>query len=124
VSDGNHPLDWAVAAFADAMAQKPVEVTFDRWKSPAGEPFRFCVFPVSVEEQEQITRAYASSAIGGHIEVLFQRAKLADGKRIFQAGHKARLRKETHADDLLDLVTIISRALPPPALDVDAALKR
>ncbi len=124
MSEGQHPLDWAVAAFADAMAQKPVEVTFDRWKSPAGEPFRFYVFPVSVEEQEAITRAYGASAIGGNIEVLIQRAKTADGARIFQAGHKARFRKETLGDDLIDLVTIISRALPPPALDVDAALKR
>jgi hypothetical protein len=124
VSTDNHPLDWAVASFAEAMAQKPVEVTFERWKNPAtGAPFVFHVYPVSVEEQEAITKAYGAGAIAGAIEVLIQRAKNAAGVKIFQGGHRARLRKETSGDDLLDLVTLISRALPPPALDIDAALK-
>jgi hypothetical protein len=124
VSSDNHLLDSAVASFAEAMAQTPVDVTFDRWKNPAnGDPFVFYVYPVSVEEQEAITKAYQAGAIAGAIEVLIQRAKNSAGVKIFQAGHKARMRKETSGDDLLDLVTLISRALPPPKLDIDAALK-
>ncbi len=121
----SHPLDWAVASFAEAMAQKPKPVTFDRWKHPeTGEPFTFYVFPVSVDEQDAISRATSTGGLSGHIELLLQRAKTEDGKRIFQAGHRARIRKETDADDLVCLSNLITRALPPPAMDYEAALKR
>lgn len=121
----SHPLDWAVASFADAMAQKPQQVVFDRWKNPdTGEPFTFYVFPVSVDEQDAIARASAAGGLSGHIELLIQRAKTVEGKRIFQAGHRARIRKETCSDDLVDLSTLITRALPPPSMDFESALKR
>jgi len=121
---GNHPLDWGVAAFEAALAQGPKQVTFERWKNPeTGEPFVFWVFPVTVNEQDAITRAAASGGLSSHIELILRRVKNRDGSRVFQDGHRARLKLETHADDLIDMAVLVNQALPPPSMDYAAALK-
>lgn len=113
--EGSHPIEWATSAFREAMQQRPGRVTLDAWKDPSGAPFTCYVFPMSVAELDAIQRAREAGGIEPLLETVLQRAKDADGKRIFQRGHKAQLRRETLGNDLADLAHAINTAVPEPA---------
>lgn len=124
MSKDSHPLDWGTASFQEAIAQGPVEVTFDLWKGPDGQPFVFWVWPITVEELDTISKAADRRGVESHIETVMQRCRTKDGARVFQNGHRARLKKETNGDHLVLLSSLINRAVPPPVFDLEAALKR
>lgn len=107
-----HPIEWATSSYRDAIAQEPARVEFDAWKSPAGEAFVCYVFPMSVGELDAIKRAHQLGGVDQLVEVILQRAKDADGKRIFQRGHRARLRKECLGGQVADLAHLINTAVP------------
>jgi hypothetical protein len=115
-----HPIEWATSSYAEAMEQEPARVEYDGWKSPDGASFVCQVFSMSVSEFDAITRAQALGGIEQLVEVILQRAKDQNGKRIFQMGHRARFRHEVLGGELADLAHLINLAVPEPAHDAEA----
>jgi len=106
------PLDWAKASFQEAMEQKPARIEFPAWKDESGQPFACFVFPQSVQDLDEITKATRVSQVQGLVMTIVRRARKEDKSRIFSDPERIVIMKECSGDDICDLAHAINTAVP------------